>query len=188
MLIIQFGKLLSVLTLVSTIRIIDGLTLNRSAEIRQKIFLNYSRQVKPNSDGPVTIHVGLIPLYIEDINEHDGQFTTLIGIDLYWRDPRLSWTTQEDMHPMEDCILVEFEEIWSPEVRFTLSTMDVSDLKDRSPIRVCSDGDVHVVDYRRVTRVAKFHTEKFPFDKQSITIHLAQVQACTDEVTKTNKK
>ncbi len=148
--------------------------------IRDLIFFDYNRKVRPPEEGATNVSVGLVPLYVQRISESEGQFTVLCGIDLYWMDRRLSWNPKD--FEGKNSILLEYEEIWSPEVRFTLSPRDRSDLKERSPIRVFSDGLVHVVDYRMVTRVARFRTEQFPFDNQRLVVGFAQTSASTDEV------
>src|SRR5262249_33991741 len=110
----------------------------------------------------------------------DGKFTILIGIDLYWIDPRLRWNSSE--HENINCIFVELNEIWQPEIRFTFAVSAVSDLLPTSPIRVCSNGMVHVIDYHHVSRNAKFDTRDYPFDTQKIIVAFGQMTVSIDDV------
>ena len=103
-------------------------------------------------------------------------------------DDRLAWDP-DDFNGTKS-ILVEYQEIWRPEVRFATAMKDESDLKERSSVRIFADGLIHVVDFRKgadhtfdlakrtanlafltcerpqVIRAAKFRTSMYPFDNK----------------------
>src|SRR5437867_500833 len=103
---------------------------------------NFRPNVRPppeyGSKGPVNVSVALVPQYVEGIEQSEMKFTALVAVDLYWNDPRLRWDPSK--FDGLECIFMEYQEIWTPEVRFTLTMRDESDMRPKSLVRVCSEG------------------------------------------------
>ncbi len=166
----SYLRKLTILLLISC-NSVASIDYTNSLEALRTVLLNgYSSKVRPH-DGTgrqLTVTVALRPRYLEKLVESEERATLLLNVDLYWNDSRLTWSPEN--HLLHRCIYLELNELWSPELLFFDAISEECNLNPTYSVHVCSDGQIHLEYHCRVTIVAKFDAEAFPFDRQSVEI------------------
>ncbi len=152
------------------------------AELRSVILKDYVPRVRPSDHNAtkLTVKVALRPHYLESLVESEERATLLLNIDLMWTDIRLTWDPEDQNG--HKCMYLEYSDIWSPRLAFMDSIVETSNLNPTYSVEVCYDGRVHLGYHSRVTVIAKFHSEAFPFDRQKITVRFGHPTIGDDEL------
>jgi hypothetical protein len=130
---------------------------------------------RPNADaGPTQVSVQIWFVDINSIDSAQQSFIADIVIVLRWKDPRLAHTGGGVAH-------YALDQIWNPRVAIVNETNSVSRRLPESP-EVEADGTV-IYRQRYVGSFTQaLHLRSFPFDKQTIRVHLVAVRYRPNEV------
>ncbi|WP_455366748.1 hypothetical protein [Kaarinaea lacus] len=126
---------------------------------------------------PVKVSVGLFLLDIVEIDEISQSFTVDYTADVRWHDPRLS--AKSLGYSLVGCQLT-VDEIWDPKLN-AINPRDFSKIF----ISEVSVDDEGVVDYYlrlQTSYSSYFNLKQFPYDRQTLQMHLASFQYGPDDV------
>jgi len=120
----------------------------------------------PQTDGPVTVEVGLTITNLSEVDEAHEQFRLSGLITAVWHDSRLAFNAR----PSERVRFYDQEQIWTPGLEMVNA---IAPLSGSATINVSSNGRVYYVEPFAATLSTKLHLQRFPFDSQNLEIVIA---------------
>ncbi len=125
----------------------------------------------------VKVSVGIFLLDIVEIDEISQSFTVDYTADVRWYDPRLS--AKSLGYSLVGCRLT-VDEIWDPKLQ-AINPRDFSKVFIRE-VRVNDEGVVEYYLRLQTTYSSYFNLKQFPFDQQTLQMHLASFQYGPEDV------
>jgi neurotransmitter-gated ion-channel len=120
----------------------------------------------PQTDGPVTVEVGLTITNLSEVDEAHEQFRLSGLLTAIWHDSRLAFNPR----PSERVRFYDKEQIWTPGLEMVNA---ITPLSGSATINVSSNGWVYYVEPFAATLSTKLHLQRFPFDSQNLEIVIA---------------
>ena len=124
---------------------------------------------------PLKVHLAVSFVGIPKITDMARTFDGAIDVETRWRDPRLAFdfksqgTDRMDFGP--DAAPAELARIWNPGLLVT--NMKQTDARVEHGLSIAADGWVRHVQRIRATFDAPIQLRKYPFDTQTLPIHIA---------------
>jgi hypothetical protein len=133
---------------------------------------------------PVLVRVGVSFLDSPDINENEGTFTSTVDVRLRWQDLRLAYPASAQAAGFMDfdgkAAEKKLEEIWQPEA--VIANLKGEAIFKKMGLRIFPNGRVELMQRTRGVFTADYPLEKFPFDTQSLGIHVVSRSAPIQKV------
>lgn len=133
----------------------------------EKLLKSYNRDVKPLTDGPIEVDMGIYPSTLE-LDEHEMKMRIRGYMSNTWNDRRLMWNPEEygDMAK----ILVSIDKLWRPDiVLYNFAEYNHNPVPVDDAI-VLSGGTIFHPSRMVETSVCAVNMAKFPFDTQTCTL------------------
>jgi hypothetical protein len=134
---------------------------------------------------PLAVQAGVALVELEGFDENAGTFEATVDLRLRWRDGRLARTDGNMLAPpltlRDEAAEERLAQIWVPDVVLANQIGDPS--KDQKGLRIFADGTVEML--RRITSMFKadVNMDRFPFDRQKLTIEAVVDDRSINEVT-----
>jgi len=133
---------------------------------------------------PVQVNVGVFFLEVLSFDDNKGEFEATTDVRMRWTDLRLRYEKGEELHGYReyrgDDAEEELTKIWAPSVDVTNRTETAPYVGRR--VRIFPNGDVELITRTTAKYKAKVDPERFPFDRQHLTLQILVRQDTTDEV------
>jgi uncharacterized Tic20 family protein len=139
---------------------------------------------------PVLVNVGVFFLELTAFDDNKGEFECTTDLRLGWTDLRLRFPPGESIHGYNEYRGKEAEErlaaMWSPTVEVTNRVAPPAYVGRR--LRIYADGRVETMARTTARYKAKIDPERFPFDRQYLTLDIITREQTDDEVELTFEK
>jgi len=133
---------------------------------------------------PLTVQAAVALAALHDFDENAGSFEATIDLRLRWRDLRLMRTDGNMSAPpntFRDASAQErMAQIWTPHVVLANQLGDATE--GGLGLRIFSDGTVEVLRRLRANFSVNVDVDRFPFDRQKLTIEVVVNDRSTNEV------
>ncbi|XP_060077695.1 acetylcholine receptor subunit alpha-like [Ylistrum balloti] len=139
--------------------------------LMDNIFSNYSRDLRParNLEDTVLVNTTLFLFSILDVDELASSITLSGGLNMLWKDFRLSW--QPDDYGGIQTVMVNSSKIWAPKI-FLLSSsanMEKFDISDFDA-RIYNSGYILVNPGKMIRSTCEIDMTNFPNDSQKCSL------------------
>ncbi len=133
---------------------------------------------RPDPDGTATeVRLGIFVMDIADIDDASQTFEADFFLIRRWSDPRLAFEAPESSEAVR---VFPLSEVWHPEVIVLNGRTLSTSLPEQ--VQVASDGTVLQRQRYRGTLASPLDLRSFPFDRQTLFIHVASLQKAASVV------
>ncbi|HEU4405679.1 MAG TPA: hypothetical protein VFS43_10345, partial [Polyangiaceae bacterium] len=133
---------------------------------------------------PVLVRVAIFFLELKSFDDAKGEFEATTDVRLRWTDPRLRFTPGEGMPAFREyrgsAAEAQLAGLWTPHEEVT-NRIEAAPYVGRR-LRVFANGEVETITRTTAKYRAKVDAEKFPFDRQRLTLDVIIREETTDEV------
>jgi len=123
---------------------------------------------------PVQVHVGVVFAELHAVQENDQLFDATLDVRITWQDRRLAYPAAETPAGFRtfraDEVDAQLSRMWDPGLRF--ANLEGEPRHFVRGLRVRPDGSVELMTRVLGTFHAQFDVERFPFDRQPLTVEL----------------
>ncbi|MBW2395720.1 MAG: hypothetical protein JRG95_15780, partial [Deltaproteobacteria bacterium] len=124
---------------------------------------------RPDPEGvPTPVHVGLFIIDLASLDDPSQTFFVDMVINLRWKDPRLAFEPTSESGSIR---ILPLSRVWNP--RLLLTNQRRTTLMNPHEVRVQADGSVSYRQHVVATLASALDLREFPFDRQTLWIHLA---------------
>ncbi|XP_066291095.1 neuronal acetylcholine receptor subunit alpha-10-like [Branchiostoma lanceolatum] len=132
---------------------------------------NYSSHVRParNFTNPTVVYMDIVLKKIVGLNQRDQVLTTLLSINMHWKDDYMVWNP-EDFGGMTSTSFLS-KDLWTPKISLQNKAGDTDgSLEPLDDLKVFSDGRVFAVHPGTLYSSCRLQLHHFPFDTQTCTL------------------
>lgn len=131
---------------------------------------------RPNLEKPTEVAVGMYLTNLARVNQVDETYDIQGYLYVKWKDERLAFQPEnpkEVRHP-------KLENIWQPSL--AVVNAPASPKKGHIEVIVQPDGNVTYIEQFTTTISSDFKLRHFPFDSQTVEVHIESLTSGTDEI------
>jgi hypothetical protein len=133
---------------------------------------------------PINVRVAVYFADIHSIDENEGEFVATLDVRLRWDDSRLRYPAKETPRGFVElrngAAAARIAEIWTPDV--DLANIVDEPLEESRGLRIYPDGRVELMVRTKARFQTGFDFERFPFDRQELTVELVASKETNDVV------
>lgn len=133
---------------------------------------------------PLAVQAGVALVELQGFDENAGTFEATVDLRLRWHDARLMRTDGNMLAPPQtlrgEAAVQRLAQIWVPDVVLANQIGDVS--QDEKGLRIFADGTVEVLRRVRSTFAVEVDMDRFPFDRQKLSIEAVVNDRSMNEV------